>query len=414
MTPFKPFIEHAKLSSHARLSNIRQKNPKFSACSLLHASEKPHSIAKQASVGLLLCLSLALFPTDSHANSKDELKGVSDEISRQTSSLSEQQKKLNSLQSELKKQEVAISKLEQEIHHTEQDLGKVKNNLKQLRQQKQELEATKQEQTETLENLIKTYYITSQNNTVPALLQNQEAEKMDRISQYLQHLAKARTKAIEALALTQSQLDEKEQQLSEEQQRHSTLLAQQKSKRDDLQKNQRQRKSTVNKISSNIRNNKSYLAELRRNESRLKAEIAKAAKRNISPMNGLSSYRGKLPWPISGKVLHSFGTPQSGQVTWKGVVISAKQGEAVKAVHSGKVVFAEWLRGYGLVILLDHGKGDMTLYGYNQTLLKKDGDTVSAGETIALAGNTGGQSRPSLYFEIRRNSQAQNPKSWLK
>ncbi|WP_241796613.1 murein hydrolase activator EnvC family protein [Vibrio rumoiensis] len=249
---------------------------------------------------------------------------------------------------------------------------------------------------------------------MPALIQGGDAERMDRISQYFQHLAKSRTEAIEALALTQSQLDEKERQLSEEETRQSTLLAQQKSKRDDLQKNQSQRKGTLTKIRSNIRSNESALAELRRNEARLKAEIAKAAKRNVSPMNGLAAYRGKLPWPISGQVLHNFGSSQSGQVTWKGIVINARQGEAVKAVHSGKVVFAEWLRGYGLVILLDHGKGDMTLYGYNQTLLKKDGDIVGAGETIALAGNTGGQSRPSLYFEIRRNSQAQNPKSWLK
>ncbi|MGO1189912.1 murein hydrolase activator EnvC family protein [Vibrio casei] len=366
--------------------------------------------------GIFLCLTVALtaFPTISNAASKDELKGVSAEISRQKNSLSGQQKKLNELQSELKNHEVTISKLGQEIRHTERELRNVQSNLNQLEEQKQQLEITKKQQTETLENLIKAYYITSKSNAMPALLQGGDAEKMDRIGQYFQHLAKARSEAIEALALTQSKLDEKERQLSEEENRQSTLLAQQKSKRDDLQKNQSQRKSTVNKIRGNIRNNESYLAELRRNESRLKAEIAKAAKRNLSPMNGLASYRGKLPWPVNGQILHSFGTSQSGQVTWKGIVINAKQGEAVKAVHSGKVVFAEWLRGYGLVILLDHGKGDMTLYGYNQSLLKKDGDIVRAGETIALAGNTGGQSRTSLYFEIRRNSQAQNPKSWLK
>lgn len=367
-----------------------------------------------AGVFLSLAIALTFFSTMSHAASKDELKGVSAEISRQKNSLSGQQKKLNELQSELKNHEVTISKLEQEIRHTEQELRNVQSNLNQLEEQKQQLETTKKQQTDTLEKLIKAYYITSKSNAMPALLQGGDAEKMDRISQYFQHLAKARSAAIEALALTQSQLDEKERQLSEEENRQSTLLAQQKSKRDDLQKNQSQRKGTVNKIRGNIRDNKSYLAELRRNESRLKAEIAKAAKRNLSPMNGLASYRGKLPWPVNGQILHNFGTSQSGQITWKGIVINAKQGQAVKAVHSGKVVFAEWLRGYGLVILLDHGKGDMTLYGYNQTLLKKDGDIVRTGETIALAGNTGGQSRDSLYFEIRRNSQAQNPKNWLK
>lgn len=361
---------------------------------------------------LLSCFSL--FSTSTHAASKEELKGVSAEISRQTSSLSSQQKKLNQLQSELKKHEVAISKLGQEIRSNERELSQVQANLIELKSQKRQLEQTKQQQTDTLEQLIKTYYLTSRSNNLPQIIQGGEAEKMDRISQYFQHLAQARTEAIEALAKTQSELTEKERQLSEEENRQSTLLANKKAKHNDLVKAQSQRKGTVNKIQGNIRSNQSKLAELRRNENRLRAEIAKAAKRNISPMNGLGSYLGKLPWPLKGSILHNYGTSQSGQITWKGIVINAKQGEAVKAVHSGKVVFAEWLRGYGLVLLIDHGKGDMTLYGYNQTLLKKDGDVVATGETIALAGNTGGQSRPSLYFEIRRNSQAQNPRRWLK
>ncbi len=160
------------------------------------------------------------------------------------------------------------------------------------------------------------------------------------------------------------------------------------------------------------------MAELQRNETRLKAEIAKAEKaarerRNAIPMDGLAKRKGKLPWPIKDKVLHNYGSRQTGQINWKGMVINAKYGQQVKSVYSGTVVFAEYLRGYGLVVLLDHGKGDMTLYGFNQALLKKEGDKVKAGEAIALAGNTGGQTRPSLYFEIRRNSQAQNPKSWL-
>ncbi|QSA18843.1 peptidoglycan DD-metalloendopeptidase family protein, partial [Vibrio furnissii] len=102
-----------------------------------------------------------------------------------------------------------------------------------------------------------------------------------------------------------------------------------------------------------------------------------------------------------------------GQIDWKGLVIDANYGQPVKAVYPGTVVFAEYLRGYGLVVLLDHGKGDMTLYGFNQTLMKKEGDKVAAGETLALAGDTGGQSRPALYFEIRRNSKAENPRTWL-
>jgi septal ring factor EnvC (AmiA/AmiB activator) len=236
----------------------------------------------------------------------------------------------------------------------------------------------------------------------------------DRISQYYQYLAKARAETLEKLAQTELELAESERALELERNQIAQLLEQQKDKRNSLAKNQASRKSTVSKIRKSISSDKTYLAELQRNETRLKAEIAKAAKRNQVPMDGLARQKGKLPWPVKGKVLHSFGTKQTGQVNWKGMVIQANYGESIKSVYSGTVVFADYLRGYGLVVLLDHGKGDMTLYGYNQTLLKKEGDKVAAGETIALAGDTGGQDTSSLYFEIRRNSKVQNPKSWLK
>ncbi|MFC1237773.1 murein hydrolase activator EnvC family protein [Vibrio sp. F74] len=360
----------------------------------------------------LLCLSSMAFAPSSYA-SQDELTGVKSEISRQKNAVTSQQKELNKLQKALKKQELSISSLGSDIKETQNQLKKSNQNLDQFKQQKTELEQKKQEQQNTLEELIKTYYITKRNNDVGAMLNQGKSDEQDRISQYFQHLAKARSKTITALDATRKKLDEKNTQLVQEQKQIEALLAQKTKKRDALASSQNQRKKTVGKIKGNISNDKNYLAELQRNETRLKSEIAKAAKRNTVPMDGLARQKGKLPWPLKGRVLHSYGTKQSGQVNWKGLVIDAKYEQPVKAVYSGTVVFAEYLRGYGLVVLLDHGKGDMTLYGYNQTLLKIEGDKIKAGETIALAGDTGGQPQASLYFEIRRNSKTQNPKSWL-
>lgn len=101
-------------------------------------------------------------------------------------------------------------------------------------------------------------------------------------------------------------------------------------------------------------------------------------------MNGIASQRGKLPWPLKGRVLHNFGERQTGQIDWKGLVIDANYGQEVKAVYPGTIVFAEYLRGYGLVVLLDHGKGDMTLYGFNQTLLKKEATKLSQVKPLLL------------------------------
>jgi len=373
-------------------------------------------VVKQKSTlssSLLISLGVLLFSpsTVSLAASDSELQGVKGEISRQQKSLSTQEKQLDDLQKSLKEQELGINQLEKEIAQSRQALATSRANIGKLEERIDELETQKKRQTERLAELLQTYYVTQRAKSSVSLL-NQGVEQ-DRISQYFQHLAKARSETISQLETTSAELEHSKQQKLLEQGQIEALLKQQSAKRDQLAKTQSQRKKTLGSIRQSIADDKNYLAELQRNETRLKAEIAKAAKRNAIPMDGLERQKGKLPWPLKGSVLHSFGTRQTGQINWKGVVLSATYGQQVKAVYPGTVVFAEYLRGYGLVVLLDHGKGDMTLYGYNQALLKKEGDKVTAGEVIALAGDTGGQNRPSLYFEIRRNSEAQNPRHWM-
>lgn len=363
-------------------------------------------------LSLVMVLGLAcLSSSPLMAATQQELKGVKGEISRQQQALNNRQKELDSLQNALKKQEIGISSLENQIKNTKSELVVANANIAKLKQKITALETQQTQQTAKLAQLIKTYYATQRATASSNILNNGVEE--DRISQYYQHLAKARSQTIQQLELTQKELNESEKQLRLERDQIASLLEQQTQKRATLAKTQSERRSTVGKIQKSISGDKVYLAELQRNETRLQAEIAKAAKRNAVLMDGLASQKGKLPWPVKGKILHAFGTRQSGQIDWKGLVIDANYGQNVKAVYSGTVVFAEYLRGYGLVVLLDHGKGDMTLYGFNQSLLKKEGDKVTAGETIALAGDTGGQSQPALYFEIRRNSKAEDPTRWL-
>ncbi len=108
-----------------------------------------------------------------------------------------------------------------------------------------------------------------------------------------------------------------------------------------------------------------------------------------------------------------YGEQLQGELRWKGMVIGASEGTEVKAIADGRVILADWLQGYGLVVVVEHGKGDMSLYGYNQSALVSVGSQVRAGQPIALVGSSGGQGRPSLYFEIRRQGQAVNPQPWL-
>lgn len=363
-------------------------------------------------LALTSCLAVLLTTPISFATTQNELKGVTGEISRQKQELTKQSSQLDSLQTSLKKQELEISGIEKQIKQSEANLTLANQAIKQLEQEIKQLKQQKKQQSKKLKQLIDTYYVTKNSGNATDLLSDSSDE--DRLSQYYQHLARQRSETITALNSTQQQLSDKQQTLLQERDSIAALLKEQTTKRDQLNRTQQQRKTTLNKIKSSISSDKVYLAELQRNEVRLKSELAKAAKRNAVPMDGLEKQQNRLEWPISGRVLHRFGTTQTGQIDWKGIVISANYGQQVKAVYPGTVVFSEYLRGYGLVVLLDHGKGDMTLYGFNQTLVKKEGDKVIAGETIALAGDTGGQPQASLYFEIRRNSKAQNPLQWLR
>ena len=345
------------------------------------------------------------------ASSHKELSAVKNEISRQQNSLVGHKKTLNSLQHSLRTQELSISRLTREIKQTRAKLATANSNIQRIEQKIQRLEQQKLNQSRKLSELLQTYYVMNRDNSASPIFN--ESQEADRMSQYFQFLAKQRADTITELEQTKHDLESNQKQLVAQKSQIAALLNQQTDKLSKLKRTQTKRKHTLGKISKSISSDKVYLSELQRNEARLKAEIAKAAKRSRVSMNGFSAKRGHLPWPLKGRVLHHFGSSQAGLSKWKGIVISASYGQPVKAVDSGTIVFSDYLRGYGLVVLIDHGKGDMTLYGFNQTLLKKEGDKVTTGETIALAGDTGGQEQPSLYFEVRRNSKAQNPFSWL-
>ncbi|MCT5008804.1 RNA polymerase sigma factor RpoS [Pseudomonas aeruginosa] len=128
------------------------------------------------------------------------------------------------------------------------------------------------------------------------------------------------------------------------------------------------------------------------------------------------SARGKLPWPVNGRVVARFGSQRGDdpRAKWDGVLISASAGSTVRAVHGGRVVFADWLRGAGLLVILDHGGGYLSLYGHNQSLLKDAGDTVKAGDPIATVGTSGGQSSPAVYFAIRHQGRPADPTTWCR
>ncbi|MDX1302638.1 peptidoglycan DD-metalloendopeptidase family protein [Photobacterium sp.] len=374
-----------------------------------------HTIRASAlCTGALLCL---MFSQPSVATSKNQLDGVKQEISRQQNQLGSKQTQFNTLQKELRQQELDIAQTAKKIHQADNQLNTLNRSINQLERDQTKLQQLQVGQQEMLKELLDTQYRQGKNDQLASLLSGQQSTELDRMSVYAERLSQARSQALNELAATNTELQLKHHELAQQRQQQQILLTQLKTEKSTLESRQKHRKKTLTSIKNQINSDNHYLTELHANEKRLLAEIAKAkaeakAARQI-PMDGLAQHQGKLPWPVKGAVLHTYGSVQKGELHWKGMVLSKPSGSQVKAVYSGKVVFADWLRGYGLMLAIDHGKGDMSFYGYNQTLLKKVGDTVQASEAIALVGVSGGQERSGLYFEIRRKGTPTNPRNWL-
>jgi septal ring factor EnvC (AmiA/AmiB activator) len=158
-----------------------------------------------------------------------------------------------------------------------------------------------------------------------------------------------------------------------------------------------------------------HLAAQEKDLSQLIAELSSIlSDYPISSESPFSEHKGRLTWPVAGLLVHDFGQPRvTDRLKWNGVVLAAPRGHEVRSVYHGRVVFSDWLAGLGLLVIVEHGEGYMTLYGYNETTLKNTGDWVAPGDVIATVGDSGGQSRTALYFEIRRGTRPLNPRKWV-
>jgi septal ring factor EnvC (AmiA/AmiB activator) len=249
------------------------------------------------------------------------------------------------------------------------------------------------------------------------LLNQQDAAKFERTIIYYQYLNKARKTQIDSFNLLVKDLQKVNANLIDNQDELEQLKGIQLEQQRSLKVNQAERESRLIAMQNAIESEEVKIAQLQINEQSLVQALSRAqqqADKQDITLNGLSNLKGRLLMPAEGNLRKMFGRFRQGQIKWKGVVINGTAGDSVVAIHHAKILYSDWLRGFGLVAVLDHGDGFMSLYGHNQALLKQAGEVVQAGEAIALLGQSGGQSRPNLYFEIRHKGRPINPVSWLK
>lgn len=353
-------------------------------------------------------------------------------VSKKTKAQKNQQQKL--LENEMSKMEQAIAKSSLQVNQTKETIDTKRAELISLQKNTTKLREDKIKQQKLLQQQLISAYMAGQNDLIKLILNQEDLSKVVRAKSYYHYLNKARLESIETLHETQQELDNNEKEQTSSLASLEAMYEQQKQSQITLNQQKKLRNKTLRELNQDLNYQTAKLAELgdsekklrdrieKETEARQERELAAAKEKATNALvsksedqthSKLAQQKGKLPWPIKGKVLHRFGTERSSQVKWKGIALAANEGEKVRAAATGRVLFAGYFKGYGMVIALDHSDSYITLYGYNQTLLQKTGDIVFQGDAIALAGHSGGQEKNSLYFELSHKGKAQNPLHWL-
>jgi septal ring factor EnvC (AmiA/AmiB activator) len=271
---------------------------------------------------------------------------------------------------------------------------------------------------DALARQVRSSYMAGREELTKLLLSQESPAALGRMLVYFDYYNRARSARIAVVAGELAKLAELDAE-SARVQAELTALAEMRAKEvAALEKSRDERRALVAKLDAEIRDGAAAVTKLRTEEQRL----ADLVKRLSEVMAGFpvdtdepfAKSKGKLAWPVQGRLAGDYGQPRgAGPVKWNGVLLEAPAGTPVRAIHRGRVAFADWLQGLGLLVIVDHGGGFMSLYGHNEALLKESGDWVEPGEPIAQVGDTGGQARPGLYFEIRSNGEPVNPNAWM-
>ncbi|WP_346720079.1 murein hydrolase activator EnvC family protein [Pseudoalteromonas ruthenica] len=374
---------------------------------------------KRQKVSLLCATLLAFLSFNSFANenrTKQDLTEVQQELKKSQQNYQQQQRSLDKLQSQLKNSEQAIAANAKELRALDNKLADNERQHQKLQQQAEQLESRRKKLDKVLAAQVKSAYMVGGHDYSKMLLNQQDTAKLERTISYYDYFNKARLQQLEALQQTMREIAQNQAALQQNRQQLAKLREQEQQQQQQLVAAKAQRQSQVQELQGKLNQLQSSIAYLKDNEQTLLntlAELERSKDRQVA-MLGLGSSKGKLTWPTRGKLTHRFGTRKRQGFNWKGVVIAASEGSSITSIEDGQVVFADWLRGFGWVMVVDHGKGYMSLYGHAQALLKEVGDPVYKGETIALVGQSGGQIDPGLYFEIRHKGRAVNPTTWCK
>ncbi|MTT51508.1 peptidoglycan DD-metalloendopeptidase family protein [Alcanivorax sp. VBW004] len=369
---------------------------------------------------LLLLLLPALLPVSGVADtapSKAQLEKLKSRISELSEAQSRELRERDSVQASLREAELRISRLTREQRNLEKKASTARQRLDGLEAEQAVLAAEKRTQLDWLGKTVRASYQAGRQERIKLLLNQEQPDQIARLLRYQEYYQRARSNRLKAV---NGELDElKAIALRVEKARQVLLEKRTDVQRhaDKLQDAQKERQATLASLNRSLDDRGSNLNQLKADQQRLQkllADMQRSLNDIPADLGGkpFGNLAGKLPWPVEARISTGYNSRREGALRWQGVIFNAAPGTPVRAIHAGRVVFADWLRGYGLLTIVDHGNGYLTLYGYNQSLLREVGEWVSAGDSLALAGNSGGNRTNGLYFEIRHRGKAVNPTRW--
>ena len=348
-----------------------------------------------------------------------ELQAVKAEIERITREVSAEQVERDRLATELKSAELSVGKVRAALAEVRRERAERAARRAQLAAEKHEREGEVREKRAALAGQLRAAYTIGRQEPLKLLLNQKDPALAGRMFAYYSYFGRARAAQIRLIEENVARIAELEGELDAEDQELAELERQQRAQLHQLELSRVERSHVLASLEAQSHTRAQSLERLRSQQAgleKLLRELRAAMER--FPLEGNDAFarlRGKLAWPVSGRVLARFGDARAGGgVRWDGVLVATERGAPVKTVCQGRVIYADWLPGLGLLTIVDHGDGYLSLYGHNERLYKAAGEQVATGDTIAAAGDSGGSSRPELYFEIRKGGKPVDPRPWFK
>lgn len=370
---------------------------------------------------VLMCLIIfnsAAFATNSFVVKKAELNRVANQIQQLQKNISLEKQEQENVETDLQNTETTIGQLSQQIRSINNAIAQEQSRLAKLKYSQQLSLSKLAKQKNALAHQLQTAYQLDQSQALKVIFNHDNPNTLQRHITYYHYLTEKR---LQLIADTQQELTHLKmlmQSITQHQQNLKLLLSNKQLQQNEQQQAQIRRQSLLTTLHHNVQTKQQELNSLMANQQALQAIVTRLKQQIFSnPIAGksFSQLQGKLPWPVKGRMIANFGSPLDvGDQRLTGVIIQAPQGAPVHAVSAGKVIFANWLRGFGLLIIINHNNNYMSLYGRNHALYVKVGSQVNIGDVIATTGNSGGFDKAGLYFEIRHNGTPINPNAWCR